>query len=100
MSATTKKHLTETLTLQIVFFEMNWSFKTGSERIEVLQRLRKPTIIFPPGFNRPRQKEIITLLLQHNPVSRPTATELANKPLLPERLEDESFRDALRVMGE
>lgn len=44
---------------QIVFFEMNYSFSTGAERIRVIEDLRKPGIFFPPGWDprRTRQRE-------------------------------------------
>lgn len=42
---------------------------------------------------------VITWLLQHDPEKRPTALELSQSPLLPERLEDEYFKNALRLMG-
>ena len=32
---------------QIVFFEMNFMFSTGSERIAVIEDLRKPKCTFP-----------------------------------------------------
>ncbi|KAH9487410.1 eIF-2-alpha kinase GCN2 [Psilocybe cubensis] len=87
--------------LGIVFFEMNFQFNTGAERIAVLEDLRKPSITFPAGWDphRIRQKEIITWLLQHDPDKRPTALELSQSPLLPERLEDEYFKNALRLMA-
>ncbi|KDR70022.1 hypothetical protein GALMADRAFT_255390 [Galerina marginata CBS 339.88] len=86
--------------LGIVFFEMNFKFNTGAERIAVLEDLRRPAIIFPPTWDptRIRQKEIITWLLQHDPNKRPTALELSQSSLLPERLEDEYFKNALRLM--
>ena len=44
---------------QIVFFEMNYTFSTGFERIVVLENLRKPDIIFPATWDslRARQKQ-------------------------------------------
>ena len=46
-------------TFQIVFFEMNYAFTTGAERIAVLEDIRKPGIYFPSGWDahRTRQKE-------------------------------------------
>ena len=108
--------------LQIVFFEMNYSFTTGAGRIAVLEDIRKPAIFFPSDWDahRTRQREsklnvlkiyvdafllkactiaVITLLLQHEPDKRPTALELSQSPLLPSRLEDEYFKGALRMMG-
>ncbi|KAF8959858.1 kinase-like domain-containing protein [Flammula alnicola] len=88
--------------LGIVFFEMNFKFNTGAERIAVLEDLRKPSIIFPTGWDvhRVRQREIITWLLQHEPDKRPSALELSQSPLLPTRLEDEYYKSALRLMGD
>ncbi|KAF8148631.1 kinase-like domain-containing protein [Crassisporium funariophilum] len=87
--------------LGIVFFEMNYSFTTGAERIAVLEDIRKPGIYFPSAWepHRTRQKEIITLLLQHEPDKRPTAIELSQNANLPSRVEDEYFKGALRLMA-
>jgi len=45
--------------LQIVFFEMNYMFSTGSERIAVIEDLRKPEVYFPRDWSphRTRQKQ-------------------------------------------
>ncbi|KAJ2913179.1 hypothetical protein MD484_g7237, partial [Candolleomyces efflorescens] len=87
--------------LGIVFFEMNYQFSTGSERIAVLENLRKPGIFFPSSWepHRTRQKEIITWLLQHDPEKRPSAIDLSQSPLLPPRVEDEYFNQALNMMA-
>ncbi|TFK23737.1 other/PEK/GCN2 protein kinase [Coprinopsis marcescibilis] len=87
--------------LGIVFFEMNYRFSTGSERIFVLEEIRKPGVIFPSSWDhhRTRQKEIITWLLQHDPDKRPTAVELSQSSLLPPRVEDEYFNQALGMMA-
>ncbi|KAF5320234.1 hypothetical protein D9611_011377 [Ephemerocybe angulata] len=87
--------------LGVVFFEMNYRFSTGSERIAVLENLRKPGIFFPTSWepHRTRQKEIITWLLQHDPDKRPTAIDLSQSPLLPPRVEDEYFNQALTMMA-
>lgn len=86
--------------LGIVFFEMNYSFTTGAERIAVIEDLRKPDIFFPRDWesHRTRQRQIISWLLRHNPSERPTALELSQSNLLPPRLEDEYFKGALRMM--
>ncbi|KAF5321443.1 hypothetical protein D9619_000083 [Psilocybe cf. subviscida] len=81
--------------LGIVFFEMNFRFYTGSERIAALEDLRKPSIIFPPTW----EVSLITWLLQHEPDKRPSAFELSNSSLLPTRLEDECYKNALRLMA-
>ncbi|TFK91310.1 Serine/threonine-protein kinase [Polyporus arcularius HHB13444] len=87
--------------LGIVFFEMNYYFKTDSERSRVLPELRLPTINFPPDWDpkRTRQKQIITWLLQHDPDRRPTALQLSQSPLLPPRVEDEYVMGALRMIA-
>ncbi|KAL4251194.1 non-specific serine/threonine protein kinase [Abortiporus biennis] len=86
--------------LGIVFFEMNYSFTTGAERIAVIEGLRNTKIFFPPTWEtrRNRQRQIITWLLQHNPNDRPTALELSQSPLLPPRMEDDYFKHALKMM--
>lgn len=98
---------------------MNYSFSTGSERISVLERLRKPDVQFPTSWDplRARQREskevgdyddtslltlfpkVINWLLQHEPDQRPSAIELSQSPLMPPRMEDEYFKGALRLMG-
>jgi translation initiation factor 2-alpha kinase 4 len=87
--------------LGIVFFEMNFTFTTSSERIAVIEDLRRPQIYFPPEWDPQlsRQRGVITWLLQHDPNDRPTALELSQSPLLPARLEDEYFKGALRMMA-
>ncbi|KAG1764160.1 kinase-like domain-containing protein [Suillus placidus] len=86
--------------LGIVFFEMNFSFSTGAERIAVLEDLRKPEVYFPRDWDlhRSSQKQIIAALLRHDPTERPNALELSQSPLLPPRVEDEYFKGALRMM--
>lgn len=96
---------------------MNFFFSTASERIAVIEDLRKPDIFFPTGWqpHLTRQKQskfiynvirhaadpgtVIASLLQHDPADRPTALELSQSSLLPPRLEDEYFRGALRMMS-
>jgi len=97
---------------------MNYAFSTGAERIAVIEDLRKPGTFFPPGWDphRTRQREsllrvssfsfkwlivlsVITWLLQHRPEDRPTALELSQSPLLPQRVEDEYFKGALKLMS-
>lgn len=97
---------------------MNYMFSTRSERIVVIENIRKPGIYFPPDWEtrRSRQRQskfvflwvshfhnivvVITWLLQHNPSDRPTALELSQSSLLPPRMEDEYFKSALKMMGE
>ncbi|KAG9128480.1 hypothetical protein FRC07_009703 [Ceratobasidium sp. 392] len=85
---------------QIVFFELNFPFDTGSERVAVLQRLRLPSIEFPRTWPeaRRRQRKIIELLLEHDPEKRPSALQLSRSEHLPETLEDEYVKDALPMI--
>ncbi|KAF8124132.1 kinase-like domain-containing protein [Boletus edulis] len=87
--------------LGIVFFEMNYPFSTGAERIAVIEDLRKPGVYFPRDWeaHRTRQKEIISWLLRHDPAKRPSALELSQSSLLPPRVEDEYFKEALRMIS-
>ena len=101
-----------------MFFEMNYLFSTGAERIAVIEDLRKPEVYFPRDWeaHRTRQKEsawffvrgmvfdsrrlVISWLLHHDPAKRPTALELSQSTLLPPRVEDEYFKEALRMICE
>ncbi|KAF8839726.1 Serine/threonine-protein kinase [Paxillus ammoniavirescens] len=87
--------------LGIVFFEMNYPFSTGAERITVIEDLRKPEVYFPRDWeaHRTRQKQIISWLLRHDPGERPSALEVSQSSLLPPRVEDEYFKGALRMMS-
>ncbi|KDQ55382.1 hypothetical protein JAAARDRAFT_37399 [Jaapia argillacea MUCL 33604] len=87
--------------LGVVFFEMNYFFSTGAERVAVIEDLRRPDIIFPPDWenHRGRQRQIISSLLQHDPNARPSALELSQSPLLPPRMEDESFKGVIQMMS-
>ncbi|KAI0746241.1 Serine/threonine-protein kinase [Daedaleopsis nitida] len=86
--------------LGVVFFEMNYLFKTDSERSRVIPDLRLPSIVFPSDWDpkRTRQRQIITWLLQHDPDRRPTALQLSQSPLLPTRVEDEYVMGALNMI--
>lgn len=93
-------------------------FSTGAERIAVIEDLRKTSIFFPSSWDVKRERQrksmfcfvswlsqslipvaVITWLLQHSPEDRPSASELAESPLLPARLEDEYFKASLKTMG-
>ena len=95
-------------------------FATGAERIKVLEDLRKPSIIFPDSWDSQRVHQktselslellsltpmkqfsllVITSLLQHNPLDRPSAVELSQSNMLPPRIEDEYFKNALGMIG-
>lgn len=76
-------------------------FNTDSERIYVIEGIRKLDIKFPSNWPsaRARQKKIIVWLLQHEPAKRPTALELSQSDLMPARVEDENIKSALSVIG-
>lgn len=98
---------------------MNHVLRTGSERIIVLERLRQSEIIFPPDWDEKRATQksstqkpifaatcytkatvVIMWLLQHDPKRRPSALELSQSKLLPARVEDEYFKEAVRMMSQ
>ncbi|KAL7420933.1 eukaryotic translation initiation factor 2-alpha kinase [Cryptotrichosporon argae] len=82
--------------LGIIFFEMCFRFKTGMERAHTLGALRMPKIIFPDAWaigHLPKQREIVTSLLQHEPKSRPSATQLLTSPLVPSPEKQKEFYD-------
>ncbi|KAF8682663.1 Anticodon binding domain of tRNAs [Rhizoctonia solani] len=86
--------------LGIVFFELNFPFVTASERVNVLTRLRQPSIQFPPAWPeaRDQQRQIIEMLLEHDPDKRPSALQLSTGKYLPETLEDEYVKEALPII--
>ena len=76
-------------------------FDTTTERINVITALRTPKIVFPSHWpvQRTNQRDVIRLLMRHDPVRRPTAFELSRNELLPKRLEEESINEALHLLG-
>ena len=83
--------------LGVIFFEMCFRFKTGMERIHILQALRRETVTFPPAWSesgQANQKEIITGLLRHDSVARPKATQLLASPLLPSPERQKEYYDS------
>ncbi|EIN05395.1 Serine/threonine-protein kinase [Punctularia strigosozonata HHB-11173 SS5] len=84
--------------LGIVFFEMNHPFSTQTERVKVIESIRKPEIEFPDTWDgkRTRQHDIIKWLLQHKPSDRPSAVELTQSSLYPSFLGDEQVKTAMK----
>lgn len=79
-------HKVDVYSLGIIYFEMLYSFKTGHERIIILQDLRKKSIIMPPDVDNHLSKEdieLIKLLLTHDVAARPTTEKLLTSNLLP-----------------
>lgn len=88
--------------LGVIFFEMCYAFKTGMERNQVLGALRTPKVVFPdewPPSRMPKQREIISLLMNHDPSMRPQATQLLSGPLVPTINMGEQFYDSV-IAGE
>ncbi|BEI98202.1 hypothetical protein CcaverHIS631_0305010 [Cutaneotrichosporon cavernicola] len=84
--------------LGVIFFEMCYAFKTGMERVNVLGALRSKDVVFPdewPPSKMPKQREIISLLMCHDPSMRPQATQLLSGPLVPTINMGEQFYDSV-----
>lgn len=82
--------------LGIIFFEMCFPFKTGMERVQTLTALRGPEVPFPaswPVDMKPKQREIISLLLRHDPATRPQAAQLLAGPLVPSPDKEQKLYD-------
>lgn len=88
--------------LGIIFFEMCFPFKTGMERVQTLTALRRPEVLFPSSWPvdlKPKQREIISLLLQHDPDIRPPASDLLAGPLVPSPDKEQKLYDKV-IAGE
>lgn len=88
--------------LGVILFEMCYAFKTGMERVQTLTALRSIDIVFPAGWpagKMPKQREIITMLMRHDPTMRPQATQLLSGPLVPTINKEEKFYDGV-IAGE
>ncbi|SSD60148.1 related to Serine/threonine-protein kinase GCN2 [Saccharomycodes ludwigii] len=89
--------------LGIIFFEMIYPFSTGMERVNVIRRLRSPSIDFPSDFDQHKfktEKKIIKSLLNHDPNKRPSAKELLKSGWLPVKHQDEIVKEALKNLGD
>lgn len=88
--------------LGIIFFEMVCiAFKSGHERFEILNKLRRKNIDLPKEFSETRytnKKEVVQWLLNHDPVMRPSASELLKSELLPPlSAEEKKFKEKLNI---
>ena len=92
----------------VILYEMlRPPFSTGMERVETLVALRKGGLALASGTTSTlteRDVAILSSLLDHNPTTRVSASQLLAGPLLPPRLEfDRSYLDeiaaALSVPG-
>lgn len=79
-------HKVDVYSLGIIYFEMLYTFKTGHERINILQNLRKSDIKMPADVDEHLERadvELIKLLLTHDVAARPTSEKLSTSNLLP-----------------
>lgn len=79
-------HKVDVYSLGIIYFEMLYPFKTGHERISILQDLRKRDINMPQDVEDHLTREdieLIRLLLTHDVAARPTSEKLSTSNLLP-----------------
>ncbi|XP_064078521.1 eIF-2-alpha kinase GCN2-like [Macrobrachium nipponense] len=86
--------------LGIIFFEMVYPpLKTGMERVKVLSDLRMKEIHFPPDLKEKENfpcRQLVRLLLNHDPHSRPTTTGILKSSLLPPpTAEEQKFMETL-----
>lgn len=79
-------HKVDVYSLGIIYFEMLYPFKTGHERVVILQDLRKKEIKMPSDVEDHLTREdieLIRLLLTHDVSARPTSEKLSTSSLLP-----------------
>ncbi|XP_068241423.1 eIF-2-alpha kinase GCN2 [Palaemon carinicauda] len=86
--------------LGVIFFEMVYPpLKTGMERAKVLSDLRLKEIRFPPDLVEKENfpcRQLVRLLLNHDPHSRPTTTDILKSSLLPPpTAEERKFMETL-----
>lgn len=89
--------------LGIIFFEMIYPFDTGMERVNVIKKLRNIDVEFPSDFDDKKlhtEKKIIKLLLDHDPVRRPTASALLRSGWVPVKNQDELIKEALKNISD
>ncbi|XP_044265056.1 eIF-2-alpha kinase GCN2 [Tribolium madens] len=86
--------------LGIIFFEMCYKpLPTNMERIKILTNLRKKEIVLPEDFasGNPKQKFLVTWLLNHDVAKRPTSLELLQSEHVPPPvLEECELRELVR----
>ena len=96
---TTYNQKVDLYSLGIILFEMCYPpLNTGMERIQVLTRLRSAEVLLPEDWEEvgsPQQSYLLTWLLDHEPLNRPTSAELAQSDWLPPLLVEESTMQTL-----
>lgn len=89
--------------LGIIFFEMCYPLSTGMERAIILNKLRLASIEFPANFTDTRhktEKNIIRLLLDHDPKNRPAASKLLQSGWIPVEHQDQIIKEALKSLAD
>lgn len=89
--------------LGIILFEMCFPLSTGMERAHILNNLRLASVEFPSSFGGMKyntEKKIIRLLLDHNPMKRPGASELLQSGWLPVEHQDQVIKEALKSLAD
>ena len=96
---TTYNQKVDLYSLGIILFEMSYPpLSTGMERIQVLTGLRSGDMKLPEDWEQvasPQQTYILTWLLKHDPLQRPSSQELAKSDWLPPLLVEESQMQTL-----
>lgn len=86
--------------LGIIFFEMIYELDTNMERYTAIRDLRSDSIVFPADFDSKKftvEKNIIKLLLVHDPHKRPSANEMLSNGLIKIEQQDELMKKALNA---
>lgn len=74
------------------------------ERIDIITKLRRPAIMFPPEWNDQdpkylRKGKIIRWCLAHEPSKRAGPLDLLRSDLLPPAVQDEYITDTLKLLS-
>ncbi|ODV82087.1 Serine/threonine-protein kinase [Suhomyces tanzawaensis NRRL Y-17324] len=89
--------------LGIILFEMCYSLSTGMERAMILNNLRLQSVDFPSNFTESKyhtEKKIVRLLLDHDPKTRPGASQLLQSGWLPVEHQDQVIKEALKSLAD
>lgn len=86
--------------LGIIFFEMIYQLDTNMERYTAIRDLRTDAIVFPLDFDSKKylvEKNIIKMLLVHDPQKRPSAKQMLSNGLIKIEQQDELMKKALNA---
>jgi translation initiation factor 2-alpha kinase 4 len=87
----------------IIFFEMCFPLQTAMERDYVIRQLRERKHALPAEFDKSEkalQGSIITSLISHRPIERPSCTELLRSGKVPVQIEHEAVQEALKALSD